>query len=95
MLSLFYGLHSSEGNGNREKYQQVSTNSGPMLYCRVSTTQAADPGLNLPHQPYVPVADVPLSSGYLSLCLTVGSVCGVMVAGSTLPSTLHKAVSLR
>ena len=80
-----------------KKYQQVSTNSnsGPMLYCRVSTIQAADPGLNLPHQPYVPVADVPLSSGYLSLCLTVGSVCGVMVASSTLPSTLHKAVSLR
>ena len=78
-----------------KKYQQVSTNSGPTLYCRVSATQATDPGLNLPHQPYVPVAGVPLSSGYLSLCLAVGNMCGVMVAGSTLPSTLHKAVSLR
>ena len=96
-INYRYGTHSSEGKGDRGK--KTSNRARTRDLRSIAEFQPREPRrpVEILHPPSLLCTGHrrPLSSDTSDLRLEAGTVCGVMVAGSAVPSMLHESASLR
>ena len=97
LFSSLYGTHSSERKGDRGKKTSDCARTRDLH--SIAEFEPREPRrlVEILRPPSLLCTGHrrPLSSDTEDLRLEAGTVCGVMVAGSAVPSMLHESVSLR